>query len=91
MAARPEAGCYESNIVMRFLVRKGPYGCHESKISMCFRVCKGPSNDDVGAARGTVLQGIRSGAGLKTGDFVKESWGGYRGMTPQPGSRLGDR
>ena len=33
------------------------------------------SNDDVGVARGTVSQEIRWGAGLKTGDFVKEKLG----------------
>ena len=35
-------------------------------------VCKRPSNDDVGAARGTVFPGMRPGAGFKTGDFVGE-------------------
>ena len=29
-------------------------------------------------ARDTVFQEIRPGAGFETGDFVKESWGGYR-------------
>ena len=32
----------------------------------------GLSIDDVGMARGAVFQEIRSGAGFKTGDFVKE-------------------
>ena len=32
--------------------------------------------DHVGAARGTVLQETRPGAGFKTGDFVKEKLGG---------------
>ena len=45
---------------------------------------KGSSNDDVGAARDTVFQEIRPGAGFKTGDdFVKaKSWGCYRKTTP---------
>ena len=30
------------------------------------------SNDDASVARGTVFQEVRPGAGLKTGDFVKE-------------------
>ena len=45
-----------------------------------FHVCKGLlvllSNDDVGVARGTVLQEVRPGAGFKTGDFVQEKLGG---------------
>ena len=47
-------------------------------------VCnKGPSNDDVGVARGTVFEEVRSGARVKTGDFVNEKLGGggYRGTT----------
>ena len=41
-----------------------------------FHDCKGLSNDDVGAARVTVFQKMRRGAGFKTGDFVKEKLGG---------------
>ena len=51
-------------------------GCYENNTSMCFLVCKVLSEDDVGMARGTVSQEIRQGAGLKTGDFVKEKLGG---------------
>ena len=44
---------------------------------ICFLVCdEGLSNDDVVAARVTVFQEIRPGAGFKTGDFVKEMLGG---------------
>ena len=50
-------------------------GCDEKRIFMYFLVCKGPSNDDVGVKRGTVLQKIRPGAGLKTGDVVEEKLG----------------
>ena len=42
---------------------------------------KGLSNDDIGGARGTLFQETRPGAGFKTGDFVKEKWGGYRRTT----------
>ena len=35
----------------------------------------------VGMARVTVNQEIRPGAGFKTGDFVKETLGGYRRTT----------
>ena len=38
--------------------------------------------DDVGAARDTVLQEIRLGAGSKTGDFAEEKLGG--GATVEP-------
>ena len=41
-----------------------------------FHACKGLSNDDAGAARGTVFQEVRPGAGFETGDFVKETLGG---------------
>ena len=47
----------------------------------CLLVCEGLSNDDVGVARGTVFQAIRSEAGFKTGDFFKEKLGGYRRTT----------
>ena len=41
-----------------------------------FLVCKRWSNDDVGVARGNVPHEIRSGAGFRRGDFVKEKlWG----------------
>ena len=48
----------------------------KNTIFMYFLVCKGRSNDDVVGARGTVFQEIRPGAGLKTGDFVKEMLAG---------------
>ena len=35
-------------------------------------------NDDVQAARGTVPQEVRPGAGFKTGVFVERGRGGYR-------------
>ena len=50
-------------------------GCHEKIILRIFFVCKGLSNDDVGGARGTILEEIQPGAGFKTGDFVKEVGG----------------
>ena len=56
MAARHEKGCYEKNILKHFHACKG---------------LSNLSNDDVGAARGTVFQEIRPGAGFKTGDFVE--------------------
>ena len=37
---------------------------------------EGLSNDDVGAARGTVFPEIWPGVGFETGDFVKEKLGG---------------
>ena len=49
------------------------------KISSCNSLVakEGPSSDDLGVgARGTVFQEIRPGAGVKTGDFVKEKLGG---------------
>ena len=49
---------------------------HEKNILKKFLVCKGLSNGDVGVARRTVFQGIRPGAGFKTGDFAKEKLGG---------------
>ena len=48
------------------------------KISSCNSLVakEGPSSDDLGVgARGTVFQEIRPGAGVKTGDFVKEKLG----------------
>ena len=49
----------------------------ENASSQCFLVCcKGLSNNDVGAERGIVFQEIQPGAGLKTGDFVKKTYGG---------------
>ena len=50
--------------------------CYEKSILKHFHACKYLSNDDVGAARGTVFQEIRAGAGLETVDFVKEKLGG---------------
>ena len=47
-------------------------GCYEKSILKHFHACKGLSNDDIGAARGTVFQEIRPGAGFKTGHFVKD-------------------
>ena len=44
--------------------------------SMFLFAKKGLSNDDVGLAGGTVFEGIRPGAGFKTGDFAKEKLGG---------------
>ena len=51
-------------------------GCYEKTILTHVHVCKGPSNDDVGAARGTIFQEIRLGSCFKTVDFVKEKLGG---------------
>ena len=50
-------------------------GCYEKRILNHFHACKGLSNDYVGAAWGTVVQGIQPGVGIKTGDFVKEKLG----------------
>ena len=51
-------------------------GCYENNIPQTFfLVFKGLSDDDLGAARGAVLQEIRPGAGFKTGDFVEEKLG----------------
>ena len=36
----------------------------------CVLACQGPSNDDIGVAKGTVLQEIWRVAGFKNGDFV---------------------
>ena len=44
----------------------------KNSIFLFFFACKGLSNDDVGAARGTVFQEIRPGVGFETGDFVKD-------------------
>ena len=46
------------------------------KKNVCFLLCKGLSNDDVGVARGTVLQEVRPGIGFESGDFFEEKWGG---------------
>ena len=51
-------------------------GYYEKNIPTNFVVCNGLSNDDVGVARGTVFEEIRSGAGFKTDDSVKETLGG---------------
>ena len=48
----------------------------KNTIFIYFLVCKGQSNDDVVGARGTVFQEIRPGAGLETGDSVKEMLAG---------------
>ena len=57
--------------------------CYEEKVFMYFLGCKGLSNDDVEVAGGTVLQGIRPGAGFKTAAIsLKKRWGGYRRTTP---------
>ena len=50
-------------------------GC-ESTIFTYVSVWEGLSNDDVGRARGTVLQEIWPGGGFETGDFVAEVLGG---------------
>ena len=57
-------------------------------ILSCLR--EGPSNDDdVGVARGSVFHEIRTGSGVKTGDFVKEKsgGGGYRRTTLTRGAQ----
>ena len=65
MAARHEDGCYEKKNISSHT-----FQCLQSK---------GLSNDDVGAARDTVFQGIQPRAGFKTGDSVKQKLGGgYR-------------
>ena len=47
-----------------------------------FLVCKGLSDDDIRVARATVFQAIRPGAGVETGDVVREKVeGGYRRKT----------
>ena len=51
-------------------------GCNEEYIFTCFLVREGLSTDDVGVAKGTVFQEVRSWAGFKTADFVKEKLGG---------------
>ena len=43
---------------------------------------EGLSNNDVWVAKGTVFQETRPGADFKTGGFVEENLGGYRGTTP---------
>ena len=48
----------------------------ETISSTYFPICKGLSNDDVGVGRDTVFQEIRPGAGLQTGHFVEEKFGG---------------
>ena len=56
----------------------------EKNILKRFHVCKGLSNDDVGAARGTVVKEIRRGADFKSGYFsLKKSWGGLPRRTSQ--------
>ena len=45
---------------------------------------EGLSKDDARAAWGAVFREIPPGAGFKTGDFVKESWGGYYRRTTHP-------
>ena len=50
--------------------------CQDKNVFTYFLVCKGLSNDDVGAARGSVFQEIRPGAGFKTVGFVEEKLGG---------------
>lgn len=49
-------------------------GCHEGTISK-FLACKKPSNDDVGLARCTVFNEIRTGAGFQTDDIANEKLG----------------
>ena len=48
----------------------------KSRSPYVFLFAKGLSHNDVGVARGTVFQGVRPGAGFKTGDFVEEKLGG---------------
>ena len=57
-------------------------GRNESQLFVYVVVCKWLSNDNVGVAWGTVFEEIWPGAGFKTGDFVKNGWGGYRRTTP---------
>ena len=65
-----------------FMASRHEEGCYEKRVLIRFHVRKGLSNDDVGAARDTVVQEIRPGAGFKTGDFVNETLGGlYRRTT----------
>ena len=45
-----------------------------TNIFLCAK--KGLSNDDVGVAGDAVFQEVPPGAGVKTGDFVKEMLGG---------------
>ena len=59
-----------------FMAARHEEGCYEKSILTYFHVCIGLSSDVVGAAKGTVFQEIRPGAGFKTGDFVKEKLGG---------------
>ena len=60
----------------RLLLDTKKGACYEMDMFTCFLVCEGLSTDDVGVARGTVLQEIRPCAGFKTDHFVKEKLGG---------------
>ena len=54
----------------------------ESKVSIYSLVRKGLSIDDVGVSGNPAFKEIRPGAGVETGDFVKEKFrGGYRTTT----------
>ena len=58
-----------------FMAARHKKGAMNKSILKHFLVCKVLSNDDVEVARGTVRQQMRPGAGVKTGDFVKEKLG----------------
>ena len=77
----------------RFPFARTFHGCSVRRLDLILKktpsysrilVCKGPSNDGVvGVARGTVSQEIRSGAGFKTGIFVKKRSGAGGGVTAE--------
>ena len=49
--------------------------CYENVICTYFLVCQRLSNDEVVVVRNTTVQGTRTGASFKIGDFVKEKLG----------------
>ena len=62
-------------------------GRYEKSILKHFLGCEGLSDDDVGAARGTVFQEIRPDVLVsKPAISLKKSWGGYRRTTLWLGS-----
>ena len=70
--APPKTGGFLQRRTNVFMAARHEEGCYEKSILEQFHVRKGLSNDDVGAARGTIFQETRPGAGFKTGDFVQE-------------------
>ena len=60
----------------QFVAARYEEGCHEKYTFACFLAHEGLRTDDVGVAKGTVFQEIRSWAGFKTGDFVNDMLGG---------------